>query len=182
MDTISKILELIEEKGITKSYICLKLGLANNYLAEVKKGKAKLSDERIALIADILGTTSAYLKGEQEDFTINTTINLDNLFLRMDALGVKAVNITEATGISSGNISDWKSGRSMPSAIKLDALATYLDCSVDYLLGRTDNPAVNRSPLDAARSPIRLAAYDGSDDQPAYTTKEQLDAAPDLEL
>ena len=27
---------------------------------------------------------------------------------------------------------------------KLERIADYLDCSVDYLLGRTDNPAVNR--------------------------------------
>ena len=47
-------------------------------------------------------------------------------------------------GISSGNISDWKSGRSFPSAPKLDILANCLDCSVDYLLGRTDNPTVNK--------------------------------------
>lgn len=31
-----------------------------------------------------------------------------------------------------------------PSADKLEAIANYLDCSVDYLLGRTDNPEVNR--------------------------------------
>lgn len=30
----------------------------------------------------------------------------------------------------------------MPTAIKLDILANYLDCSVDYLLGRTDNIGV----------------------------------------
>ena len=29
-------------------------------------------------------------------------------------------------------------------AEKLERIADYLDCSVDYLLGRTDNPAVNR--------------------------------------
>ena len=28
----------------------------------------------------------------------------------------------------------------MPSAVKLDELATFFSCSVDYLLGRTDNP------------------------------------------
>lgn len=28
--------------------------------------------------------------------------------------------------------------------IKLARIADYLDCSVDYLLGRTDNPEVNR--------------------------------------
>lgn len=33
---------------------------------------------------------------------------------------------------------------SMPKADNLAKLADGLDCSVDYLLGRTDNPVVNR--------------------------------------
>lgn len=71
-------------------------------------------------------------------------VQLDNLFKRMAERGLNAKRLSEATGTSTGNISDWKSGRSMPSAAKLDVLADCLDCSVDYLLGRTDNPAVNR--------------------------------------
>lgn len=71
-------------------------------------------------------------------------VNLDNLFKQISIKGLNAKKVSEATGISTGNISDWKSGRSMPSAVKLDILADYLDCSVDYLLGRTDNPEVNR--------------------------------------
>ena len=31
-----------------------------------------------------------------------------------------------------------------PSSELLEKVADYLDCSVDYLLGRTDNPEVNR--------------------------------------
>lgn len=62
--------------------------------------------------------------------------NLDNLFKRISDLGLNAKKVSEATGISTGNISDWKSGRSMPSAAKLDILADYLDVPVDYLLGR----------------------------------------------
>ena len=71
-------------------------------------------------------------------------VNLDNLFKRIAERGLTAKKLSDATGISTGNISDWKSGRSMPTAIKLDAIASYLDCSVDYLLGRTDKPEVNR--------------------------------------
>lgn len=70
-------------------------------------------------------------------------VKLDNLFTRIKECGLTAKKVSDATGISTGNISDWKSGRSMPSAVKLDILADYLDCSVDYLLGRTDNPEVN---------------------------------------
>lgn len=71
-------------------------------------------------------------------------VNLNNLFNRITEKGINAKKLSEATGISTGNISDWKSGRSMPSAIKLDILADYLGCSVDYLLGRTDNPEINK--------------------------------------
>ena len=31
-----------------------------------------------------------------------------------------------------------------PSAEALEKIADYLDCSVDYLLGRTDKPEINR--------------------------------------
>ena len=55
-----------------------------------------------------------------------------------------AAKVTAATGISSGNISDWLSGRSQPKAEALIKLADFFDCSVDYLLGRTDKQEVNR--------------------------------------
>ena len=32
-----------------------------------------------------------------------------------------------------------------PAADKLEQIADYLDCSVDYLLGRTDNPNSHKS-------------------------------------
>ena len=63
---------------------------------------------------------------------------LDNLFQRIKDCKITAKKLSEDTGISTGNISDWKNGRSMPSASKLDILADYLDCSVDYLLGRDE--------------------------------------------
>lgn len=69
-------------------------------------------------------------------------VNLDNLFFIIKEKGLSASKVSDDTGISTGNISDWKKGRSMPTATKLDILANYLDCSVDYLLGRTDNPEV----------------------------------------
>ena len=67
-------------------------------------------------------------------------VTLTNLFKTIKEKGLTKSQVAKDTGISSGNISDWKNGRSMPTAIKLDVLATYLDVSVDYLLGRTDNP------------------------------------------
>lgn len=50
-----------------------------------------------------------------------------------------ANKISKATGISSGNISDWKSGKSAPKPEALAKIAQFLNCTVDYLLGNTDN-------------------------------------------
>lgn len=71
-------------------------------------------------------------------------VNINNLFTRIKEKGLTAKKVSDLTGISTGNLSDWKGGRCLPSAEKLVSLADTLDCSVDYLLGRTDNPQINR--------------------------------------
>lgn len=67
-------------------------------------------------------------------------VNVDNLFRIISEKGISQSKVAKDTSVSTGNISDWKNGKSLPSASKLDELATYLECSVDYLLGRTDKP------------------------------------------
>lgn len=64
-------------------------------------------------------------------------LDLSNFFKVLEDRGV-AAKISKATGISSGNISDWKSGRSKPTSKTIIKIAEYLNYSVDYLLGRTD--------------------------------------------
>lgn len=73
-------------------------------------------------------------------------VKLDNLFKRISDLNLNAKKVSDATNISSGNISDWKNSRSLPTAPKLDILADYLNCSIDYLLGRTDTTATSHIP------------------------------------
>lgn len=59
-----------------------------------------------------------------------------------------ANKISKGTGISSGNISDWKSGKSAPNIEAITKIADYLGYSVDYLLGRTDNLQSNEANID----------------------------------
>ncbi|MBR4015270.1 MAG: helix-turn-helix transcriptional regulator [Anaerotignum sp.] len=51
-------------------------------------------------------------------------------------------SLLENVGLGFNTMSNMKT--SMPKADNLAKIADYLDCSVDYLLGRTDNPEVNR--------------------------------------
>lgn len=58
--------------------------------------------------------------------------------------GTKPNPLAKEIGLSSGVISKWKYENSLPSGETLIKIADYLDVSVDYLLGRTDKPEVNR--------------------------------------
>lgn len=53
---------------------------------------------------------------------------------------ITAYQIAKNTGISQGTMNEYKNGKKMPTIQNLIKIADYLDCSVDYLLGRTDNP------------------------------------------
>lgn len=46
--------------------------------------------------------------------------------------------------LSKNTLSSMQSGGYLPRAETLIKIADHLNCSVDYLLGRTDNPEVNR--------------------------------------
>lgn len=57
---------------------------------------------------------------------------------------ISAYKIAKETGISESLFSKWKKKpTSEISSSNLTRIADYLDCSVDYLLGRTDNPEIN---------------------------------------
>lgn len=57
---------------------------------------------------------------------------------------ITAYKVAKETGISQGLMSEYKNGVKLPTVQNLVKIADYLNCSVDYLLGRTDNPEVNR--------------------------------------
>lgn len=71
--------------------------------------------------------------------------NKDKFFELLTKRNISNKELSSAIGVSSGNVSDWKSGKSKPNIDAISNIADYLDCSVDYLLGRTDVPEVNRS-------------------------------------
>lgn len=63
---------------------------------------------------------------------------IPNLFVIMTKNGISQKQLAENIGASTGNVADWKSGRSAPSIDKLPLIADYLDVSLDYLLGRAE--------------------------------------------
>lgn len=66
MDRIDRIRSLLKERGQKSKWLCEKLGVAESYLSDVKRGKNTLTNDRLAIIADILDTTPEYLRGETD--------------------------------------------------------------------------------------------------------------------
>lgn len=50
---------------------------------------------------------------------------------------ITAYKISKETGISQGRMNEYKSGKTMPTVENLVKIADYLECSIDFLLGRT---------------------------------------------
>lgn len=53
-------------------------------------------------------------------------------------------NMLEDCGLSKNALSSMNSRGSWLQANNLALIADYLSCSIDYLMGRTDNPEINK--------------------------------------
>lgn len=58
----------------------------------------------------------------------------------LDQRHITAYQVSKDIGISNGLLSDWKKGQKSPGIENAQKLANYFDVTVDYLLGRTDDP------------------------------------------
>ena len=67
----------------------------------------------------------------------------DRIKYRAKVIGISIKQLLIDVDLGKNTMSNFKT--SMPKADNLAKIADYLDCSVDYLLGRTDNPEINRT-------------------------------------
>lgn len=77
--------------------------------------------------------------------------------------------VAKAVGISSGVVSKWKNENTIPNGEALLKIADYFDCSIDYLLGRTNEVAVNRG--ETSESVV------SDEDMNAYLKLDEVDKA-----
>lgn len=66
MVEIDRIYTLAKEKGLSNSFLCKKIGKSTSYLNDAKNGKHGISDADLSVLADILDTTTDYLRGKTD--------------------------------------------------------------------------------------------------------------------
>lgn len=87
----------------------------------------------------------------------NTHNVADRIKKRAKAIGCPVSTMLSELEMGVNALTQFSAGRVM-SSFALARIADYLDCSVDYLLGRTDCPEVARNPAPATTPAIKVAA------------------------
>lgn len=62
----------------------------------------------------------------------------------LESRDITAYRVRKDLKLSNSRIADWLGQISFPDGRSLIKLADYFDVSIDYLVGRTDNPEVNK--------------------------------------
>lgn len=62
--------------------------------------------------------------------------------------GLKPIDVSRATGISSSTLTDWKMGRSVPKRDKMQKIASFLGVSDEYL-----NTGIEKQEIDEVNTP-----------------------------
>ena len=67
MSIFDKIRSLAKEKDITLNSICRAIGKSTSYFADKERLKKDIPEDILVIVADRLGTTVAYLRGETDE-------------------------------------------------------------------------------------------------------------------
>lgn len=67
-------------------------------------------------------------------------MNKERLKARREALGLSQSDIARAIGLTPQAVSAYENGVKRASGVVVAAIADVLNCSTDYLLGRTETP------------------------------------------
>lgn len=142
-----------KNKSITMKQLLEECGINKGFIYDLEHKKSYPSCDKISRIADHLDCSVDYLLGRTDNPKVNKQDiafiydiqKTRELILNLLKKNAKTTNqMLASLGYNNSLILDMARKNSMPSGDKLGKIADYLDCSVDYLLGRTDNPEVNK--------------------------------------
>ena len=71
---------------------------------------------------------------------MNQEIFIDRLFALRIKLDISRIQLAEKIGVSKQAMGQFESGKMLPSIHTLVKLADFFDVSLDYLVGRSDDP------------------------------------------
>lgn len=143
MVNIDRIKALAKQRGFKLGHLCALMGEDQNYLNKVKLGLRRMDDNRIAFLAEKLGTTFAYLTDVSDDPNPRPE-NKIPIFQykryeeRRIARGLTPNYVEDYIGVPHGYMDSFNE----LSEGEIYKLAIVLNTTYEYLMGLTDDPRI----------------------------------------
>ena len=136
-----RLTELMEEANLNALNLTTIIGCGNSAINRYKNGE--LPSLGILLrLADYFQCTTDFLLGLTEESTSKTFLSVPPFSERFPMLlkhfGISAYKLQKITDIGETTIRDWKKGVSSPSIDSIMRIAEKLECSVEFVIGRTN--------------------------------------------
>lgn len=143
MEILSKfgerLTELMQNKNITALKLAEIIGVKNSTISRYKDGKMSIKLSKAIAIADYFKCSLEFLFGKSEkiiDFTLREALPFyPRLMSIMKANEITCYRLIIDLKKSNGHFDYWEKGGD-PFMTSVIDLATYLDCTLDYLVGR----------------------------------------------
>lgn len=159
-----KLKEMLDERNITMQKLSEDTGIPLSTITAWKKGECLPDDDETEKLASFLEVPVDCLLTENGDRKI--------LNRRIALLLKGCTNYTDfanAVGEDETTIYHWIIGASLTCYNKIDEISRFFNVSVDFLLGRTNNP--NKSLHEELLANTEFALWG----QPEYITDEAID-------
>lgn len=134
--------DILQEKQLKPSQLAAKLGVPKNTICRYARG-AQLPNLKMAImLCDYLCCDIDYLLGRSDKPSVIATSKIMPFADRFDFLlsrfKTNKYRIAKFTPLHASILYRWQSGECSPELDSLIILADYFDCSVEYVLGRSD--------------------------------------------
>jgi transcriptional regulator with XRE-family HTH domain len=140
-----RLYELRNSHGITQKQLAEAIGVTIRTITNYENGSRKPDIDTLIAIADYFRVSLDYLCGLTDDVEKRGEIVYPQFAGRLQELR-KSKNLdiwafAELFDISARNYAGYEIGETMPDLPVIAMFADYFDVSLDYLVGRSDNPA-----------------------------------------
>lgn len=143
-----RIFELRKAAGMTQKQLGESVGLSMQAINDIEKGRRETTITKAILMARLFNTTIHYLVGDTDNpARPENTPFVEYLFdpENYSPFASRLGDLHESTGVSWEKIAEiLESGKTNPETeialSPLLALADFFDVSLDYLVGRSDDP------------------------------------------
>ncbi|MDE7306302.1 MAG: helix-turn-helix domain-containing protein [Clostridia bacterium] len=132
--------ELIFENNLTQKQLAESTGVDVASVCRYLGGGCEPSLKALIAIADYFKCSTDFLLGLESENKSHSFLPCGKFSDRVDVLikqkGLTRYAFCKSAEISDSRFYDWRNGKHEPTVSSIVKIAKFLDCSVDYVLGR----------------------------------------------